>query len=234
MDSYFQIFASMDLIFNHGLYRKRNLFNGIIFVVLIFWGYWVFWALGLNNYRHNYSFHQYFNPDFVEDDHCGFWYLMPICLIVLIPCYGCGTLPINRLHFLFIDDFFKMKSLISLRFWVDCLIIKVWVLIIEFFLTLRWLSLRREGNEMCNRTSQKDWSTLTSRSTLRKRVGFLHTFGRVIHYVQVERTERCASVKGTPFLEGVSTLYEMCIIVLLVNVLGWSPVYYSTISIARF
>jgi hypothetical protein len=28
------------------------------------------------------------------------------------------------------------------------------------------------------------------------------------------------SVKGTPFLEGVSTLYEMCIIVLLVNVLG--------------
>jgi hypothetical protein len=87
---------------------------------------------------------------------------------------------------------------------------------------------------MCNRTSQKNWSTLTPRSTLRKMVGFLHTFGRVIHYVQVERTERCASVKGTPFLEGVSTLYEMCIIVLLVNVLGWSPVYYSTISIARF
>ncbi len=28
------------------------------------------------------------------------------------------------------------------------------------------------------------------------------------------------TVKGTPFLEGVSTLYEMCIIVLLVNVLG--------------
>jgi len=100
-----------------------------------------------------------------------------------------------------------MKSLISLRFWVDCLIIKVWVLIIEFFLTLRWLSLRREGNEMCNRTSQKDWSTLTPRSTLRKRVGFLHTFGRVIHYVQVVRTERCASVKGTPFLEGVRTYW---------------------------
>ena len=92
--------------FDHGLYLKRNLFNGIIFDLLIFWGYWVFWALGLNNYRHNYSFHQYFNPDFVEDDHCRFWYLMPICLIVLIPCYGCGTLPINRLHFLFIDDIF--------------------------------------------------------------------------------------------------------------------------------
>ncbi len=87
---------------------------------------------------------------------------------------------------------------------------------------------------MCNRTSQKDWSTLTSRSTLRKRVGFLHTFGRVIHFVQVVRTERCASVKGTPFLEGVSTLYEICIIVLFVNVLGWSPVYYSTILIARY
>ena len=88
---------------------------------------------------------------------------------------------------------------------------------------------------MCNRTSQKDWSTLTPRSTLRKRVGFLHTFGRVIHYVQVERTERCASVKGSPFLEGVNTLYEMCIIVLLLNILGGgSPVYFSTISIARF
>jgi len=59
-------------------------------------------------------------------------------------------------------------------------------------------------------------------------------FGRVIYYVQVERTERCASLKGTPFLEGVSTLYEMCIIVLFVNVLGWCPVYYSTISIARY
>jgi len=79
---------------------------------------------------------------------------------------------------------------------------------------------------MCNRTSQKDWSTLTPRSTLRKRVGFLHTFGRVIHYVQVVRTERCASVKGTPFLEGVSTLYEMCIIVLLVNVTYWGGAQY--------
>ena len=102
--------------FDHGLYLKRNLFNGIIFVVLIFWGYWVFWALGLNNYRHNYSFHQYFNPDFVEDDHCGFWYLMPICLIVLIPCYGCGALPINQLQFLFIDDFFKWNPWFLLDF----------------------------------------------------------------------------------------------------------------------
>jgi hypothetical protein len=40
-------------------------------------------------------------------------------------------------------------------------------------------------------------------------------------------------VKGHPFLEGVRTLYEMCIIVLLLNLLGWSPVYYNTISIAR-
>ena len=102
--------------FDHGLYHKRNLFNGIIFVVLIFWGYWVFWALGLNNYRHNYSFHQYFDPDFVEDDHCGFWYLMPICLIVLIPCYGCGALPINQLQFLFIDDFFKWNPWFLLDF----------------------------------------------------------------------------------------------------------------------
>jgi hypothetical protein len=38
--------------------------------------------------------------------------------------------------------------------------------------------------------------------------------------VQKDRTGRQDTVKGTPFLEGVSTLYEMCIIVLLVNVLG--------------
>jgi hypothetical protein len=39
--------------------------------------------------------------------------------------------------------------------------------------------------------------------------------------IMVRNPSRHSRVKGTPFLEGVSTLYEMCIIVLFVNVLGW-------------